>query len=81
MHRATYQKHCRRYLYLTLWSVYRDNVGGHLLVREANVRVGLRFNVMDEDGFVTQKGTMIPPWNGDRLDDKVLVLQVCLATS
>lgn len=50
----TYQEHGSRNLDLAFWTKDRDHVGGSLFIREADTRIGLRFNVTDENALFTQ---------------------------
>jgi hypothetical protein len=52
--RGTYQEHCRRDLNLTFWSKDSDYIGRGFLVGESNPTVGLVFDIVNKDTFVTE---------------------------
>lgn len=68
------EQHLSGNVNLTLGSEDSDDVTRRFLVGEANGRVGLGLDVVDEDALLAEEGAMVPPRNRDGLDDKVLVL-------
>ena len=71
---VTYEEHGRRNLHLGLRSEDGYKVGSCLLVRETNIAVRLRFDVVNEDALLPEQSAMIAPGNRNGLIDVVLVL-------
>jgi hypothetical protein len=52
--RGTYQEHSRRDLNLTFWSKDNDYIGRDFLVGESNPAIGLVFDIVNKDTFVSE---------------------------
>lgn len=59
---------------LSLGAKDGDNVGRRLLVGEPDGRVCLALNVVDEDGLLAEKSSVVAARDGDALEGVVLVL-------
>ena len=71
----TYKQHSSSDLDLTFGAENRDEVGSSLLVGEADFRVGLRLDVVNEDALLAEKSPVVLARDCDSLVDVVLILQ------
>ena len=71
----THEEHGCGNLHLALRAKDSDDVGCSLFVREANLGIRLRLNVMDENALLAEESAVILAWNRDRLINVVLILR------
>ena len=68
------KEHLCSNVHLRLGSKDRDDIRSRFLVGEADHRVRLALNVVNEDALLAEQCSVVSPRDRDRLDDKVLVL-------
>ena len=61
---------------LALGSEDSDDVGGGLLVRETDLRIGLRLNVVNKDTLLPQEGTVVLARDRNGLINVILILSI-----
>ena len=76
MRRSAYQKHGSGDLHLALGAEDGDEISRRLLVGEANLGVGFRLDIVDEDALLAQERTVVLARNRHSLINVVLILRI-----